>query len=115
LTSVTPVRADGSGPDYAALSKFGQIVTLTESSDNVVNDSPFISKQIRERLIGYDPRIDYMVWAGGDPLAAVLVGAILGKMGFNHIKWLRFDRLINPETGRRMTWKGNYMPVQITL
>lgn len=115
LTSISPAKHDGTGPDYRVLSKFGQIIPLTESHDHIVNNTERIAGQIRERLTEFDPQVDYLTWAGGDPLAALLVGAELNRRGVERLQWLRFDRMVDPDTGRRMTWKGNYVPVPIIL
>jgi hypothetical protein len=58
----------------------------------------------REVLSRFDDAVDYVVWAGGDPLAAILVGSELAKVAaYRYLRWEKSP------TGTG----GNYVPVTI--
>ena len=108
------VRSDGNGPNYELLATFGTIKNLIEADEGpkYTYDLP---DRIMKRLESFDPDHDYIVWGGGDPLSLMLVGACLVESGVESFRWLRLDRAMNPATGRRFPWTGNYVPVTIEL
>ncbi len=71
---------------------------------------------IEEKLRRFEPDRDFLVWAGGDTFAAVMVGMALANMQtpiwkFN---WLRYDRKVLPD-GSRTDVGAVYVPVLIDL
>lgn len=53
---------------------------------------------LHERLRHLVPERDFIVWAGGDTLGAVLCGVVLSDLGFERVQWLRFDREASGKT-----------------
>lgn len=69
--------------------------------------------QILGSLSGhFDPKTDYLVWAGGDSLAAMMAGMALGSMGIQRFRWLRHERTKLPD-GSRDPSRGRYVPIWI--
>jgi hypothetical protein len=69
--------------------------------------------QILASLNGqFDPKTDYLVWAGGDSLAALMAGMALGSMGIKRFRWLRHERSKLPD-GTRDPSRGRYVPIWI--
>lgn len=62
---------------------------------------------IDEVLMDFDAGSDYILWAGGDPLAAVLVGHVLMD-NVNSYSYLRWEK--NPTS-----IGGNYVPVTVDI
>lgn len=69
---------------------------------------------IEKRLEAFDPDIDFLVWAGGDTLAAVMVGLALAQMEIWCFRWLRYERARLPD-GSRTDIGAKYTPVDIDL
>lgn len=114
MISATAIRTDGSGPNYVLIAQFGNIKYLVENGEYpVFNDT--IRDKILNRLKDFNYEADYIVWGGGDPLSALLVGNCLAEIGVPSIRWLRLDRKYDARTGQRSPWFGNYTPVTIHL
>ena len=84
-----------------------------------MGDSPTFSpvkcfKIMDERLHSYDPDIDFLVWAGGDTLAAVMAGMLLAEREIWAFKWLQYNRF-RLEDGTRTDDGASYAPVTIDL
>lgn len=62
----------------------------------------------------YDPEIDYLVWAGGDTLAALLTGMLLAEEEIWSFKWLRYERA-RLSNGDRTDDGAVYVPITIDL
>lgn len=62
----------------------------------------------------YDPDIDYLVWAGGDTLAALFAGMLLAELEIWCFKWLRYERA-RLSNGDRVDEGAAYVPVTIDL
>ncbi len=62
----------------------------------------------------YDPDIDYLVWAGGDTLAALMAGMLLAEYEIWHFKWLRYERA-RLSNGDRVDEGATYVPITIDL
>jgi hypothetical protein len=62
----------------------------------------------------YDPDVDYLVWAGGDTLAAVLCGMLLAEREIWTFQWLRYERARLPN-GTRTDEGAVYVPITIDL
>jgi len=58
-------------------------------------------------LADYDPDSDFILWAGGDPIASVIVAGILADMTDGRISFLKWDKYVR--TG------GGYVPVELNL
>lgn len=69
---------------------------------------------ITERLAHFDPEVDFLTWAGGDALAAVMAGMVLVERGIWSFKWLRYERNRLPD-GRRVDDGAKYEPILIDL
>jgi hypothetical protein len=62
----------------------------------------------------YDPETDYLVWAGGDTLAALLTGMLLAEQEIWSFKWLRYERARLPN-GDRTDEGAVYVPITVDL
>jgi hypothetical protein len=66
------------------------------------------------RFEHFDPELDFIVWAGGDTLAAVMVGFLLHERGFHVFNWLRYERR-RLDDGSRTDDGAKYYPVKVDL
>lgn len=76
----------------------------------IIEDGLFPARGGKE----YDPETDFLVWAGGDMLAAIMVGMILAEREIWCFKWLRYERARLP-TGERVDEGATYVPMIIDL
>lgn len=97
------------------LNVYGRIVFLLEEDDYPTFDPVGCFHLIKQRLHGFDPKVDYVAWAGGDTLGAVMAGIIFAHLGIRSIKWLRYERPKDPVTGLRTDNGARYVPVLITV
>lgn len=117
LIAQPSVTRDGRVPDISDLYRFGEVRVLLDAReyDNVGNSNAGHALQrLITRLQDYDPERDYIVWAGGDTTAALMVGAALFQIGVDAVQWLRFERPRDAGTGRRYGDK-QYIPYLVPL
>jgi hypothetical protein len=69
-------------------------------------------RQVLGSLGQFDPQTDFLVWAGGDALSALMAGMALGSMGIKRFRWLRHERTKLPD-GTRDASRGRYVPIWI--
>lgn len=85
------LKADFVVPDLTDAERFGQLRHVFDVEENPSNDYAAGWRLINQRLAGFNFDNDYLLWAGGDPLALTLVGAWLYTKG-EHARWLRPSR-----------------------
>lgn len=102
--------------NLAPLYDHGDVQVVLPMSDSPTFEPLKCFEVMEDRLSKFDPEIDFLVWAGGDTLSAVMAGMILINMEepvwrFN---WLRYERFRNPD-GSRTDEGAKYVPVVIDL
>jgi hypothetical protein len=108
------VSESGPPPDLTPLYAHGRVRVLVESGVYPAFKPKATLQIIESRLADFDPRTDFIAWAGGDPLAAVMVGVVLERMELDNVKWLRYDR--GPRVaGKRDRSKAQYIPTHVPL
>ena len=111
LIAQPTIAKNGHLPDLTPLADYGEVTLVVE-----VGERP-------DRLKDFDAETDYLVWAGGDTLSAVMAGAILTQLGHRFFRWLRFERGRRKgvaEAGgqarvERDDNRGWYTPVEVML
>jgi hypothetical protein len=107
--------AGGSLPNITPLYEHGAIVMLLSSADPRPISNPTLALQlIEDRLEAFNPDHDFLAWAGGDTIAAMLAGVALERRGIDAVTWLRYDRGIAPD-GSRTDEGARYTPLRVTL
>ncbi len=118
LIAQPSVSRTGELPKLEPLAKFGQIKVLINPGEDPRFGPPRAIELITKRLKDFNPEEDYLAWAGGDTLAAVLTGVVLADLSlereFSHFNWLRFERGSNA-AGERTVEGGRYVPIVVTL
>lgn len=108
-----PKTGSGRMIDLAPLAEYGQDVrylVMRGQAPTFIKDGLY--HQIRASLAQFDAEHDYLVWAGGDALGAVMVGMALASMGVTRFRWLRHERSRLPD-GRRDPSRGRYVPILV--
>lgn len=98
------------------LYEHGEVQVVLPMSDSPTFNPVTCYEVMEERLSRYDPDVDYLVWAGGDTLSAVMAGMILVNQEepIWRFIWLRYERHRN-EDGSRTDTGAKYVPVVIDL
>lgn len=106
----------GKLPDLTPLYEHGEVQVLIQSGEYPTFNPEQCYEHIKARLADFDPETDFLVWAGGDTLAAVITGVVLADMGFGWFRWLRHERGRDPVDPKIRTDAGsNYQPVMVDI
>lgn len=99
--------------DLAPLYEHGDVQVLCPAGDAPTFTPVRCVEVMEQRLVNFDPTCDFLVWAGGDTLAAVMAGMLLAEAGHYTFTWLRWERDRTDDGGRLET--GRYRPVRIDI
>jgi hypothetical protein len=102
--------------DISPLYEHGDVKVVLPMGDSPTNRPSESYCIMEDRLATFDPDRDFLVWASGDVLSAVMTGMILTNMEepiwkFN---WLRYERARDSD-GSRSHVGAKYVPVVIDL
>jgi hypothetical protein len=102
--------------DLSPLYVHGDVQVVLPMSDSPSFQPLRCYKVMARRLEQFDPEVDFLVWAGGDTLSAVMVGMILinFEVPIWRFKWLRYERHRH-EDGTRTDQGAKYVPVIVDL
>ena len=100
--------------DYSSAQRYGTLHFLLNGehspsqrpSDCILR----IGKTLREE---FDYQRDYITWSGGDPLANLMAGIVIGVLRVPKIKFLRWERERSIDGARMSGNSGFYTPVEI--
>jgi len=115
LIAQPSVSREGHFPRLEGLAEFGEVHTLLPDG----NQPSFRPGKTMDALVKQLTELysagDYLVWAGGDTLAAFMAGVVMERLGVDEITWLRYDRPYDEELRRRTEKGARYVPVKVTL
>ncbi len=114
LIAQPTIARSGSLPNLEPLGEHGNVKVLVPAGDRPTFQPTRTLEQIANRLKDFNPEEDFLVWAGGDTLAAVLTGVVLSDMGVERMRWLRYERGRNSD-GTRTDAGAKYVPVEVDL
>jgi hypothetical protein len=114
LIAQPTIAKNGQLPDLTPLAEFGDVTVVVEAGEYPSFKPGETWDRVAARLADFDAELDYVTWAGGDTLAAVMVGAALAQRGHRMFRWLRFERRNLPNGGRDNS-RGHYNPVEVQL
>lgn len=114
LIAQPTIAKHGRQPDLSSLARYGEIKVLIAAGEAPGNYPERALALIESRLEHFDPAKDFIVWCGGDTIAAILTGVVLERMQVDGVRWLRFDRDLDTATGKRLS-TGAYSPIDIDL
>lgn len=102
--------------DISPLYEHGDVKVVLPIGDSPTRHPNESYCLMEDRLATFDPDRDFLVWASGDVLSAVMAGMILTNMEepvwkFN---WLRYERARDSD-GSRSHKGAKYVPVVIDL
>lgn len=115
LIAQPTVTGSGKFPKLEPLAEFGTIRVIVEAGDYPAFKPGMIFEKVKDKLRDFDAEKDYVAWAGGDTLSALMVGSCLAQMGHHSFRWLRFERGRDKVTNKRTEEGGSYTPVDVML
>ena len=99
--------------DFSSASRYGSLHFLLSKKDSRSRLPPNCILKIRKKLREeFDYEKDYIIWAGGDPLANLMAGIVIGVLRFPKINFLKWEKEKDLE-GNRVEGRGFYTPVEI--
>lgn len=108
----------GNTYDISPAQEYGEVEFIFDAYQNPSSNPRQSLEQVRLKLGRFNPRADYIVTAGGDPYAAILVGYVLCEMNLP-LRYLRFERMRarshdmqNPPSATPVK-TGYYIPVEM--
>lgn len=99
--------------DLSSANRYGTVHFIMEAHPAPSMAPGQAIQQARKVLRDFNETEDYIAWAGGDPIATFIVGAILAECGVKSVKWLKYDRERSPDGTR--TGAGFYTPITVRL
>lgn len=108
--SVAKDKAINLTPAY----EHGEVHVVVPPGKAPVFEAELCMDIIEKHLEDFDPDVDYLLWAGGDALAAIMAGMALANMDIWCFTWLRYERRRLPN-GQRVNDGAKYVPVTIDL
>ena len=104
--------------DISPAQEYGEIEFIFDAYENPSANPRGALERVRLKLGHYNPKTDFVVTAGGDPYASILVGFVLCELNLP-VRYLRFERLRGRAvdslaSGSSVSTKtGYYIPVEI--
>jgi len=102
--------------DLVPLYDHGEVKIVLPRMDSPTAHPLSCYEKMEANMRGFDPDIDFLAWAGGDKLSAVMVGMILvnAEEPIWRFNWLRYERHRSSD-GSRTNRGAKYVPVVIDL
>lgn len=94
--------------DVSPAQVYGEIQFVLAPGDRTSSSPDLALKKLVKALEFFKPEEDYVVWSGGDPLSAILTGAVMAELGITRFKFLRFEKNRSKDGG-----PGFYVPVVV--
>lgn len=113
LISQPSVKRNGETPDLKPLAEHGEVKVLITTGDYPTLHSKRCLGLIEARLADFNADTDFLAWAGGDTLSAVMAGALMERLGVDHFTWLKWQRGWGANGQRSDT--GHYRAVKVRL
>ena len=113
MSKVFVLQATRYQADVSPAAVYGEILFVLSAGDRTCSNPELSADKLYSALKEFDPQEDYIVWAGGDPLSAIMTGMILMDLGVTKFRFLRFEKSRSGKPGQPVT--GYYSPVEVNL
>ena len=91
-----------------------EVVVLLPTGIQPWRNPKRVMSKFAAKLTDFDPIHDRIVWAGGDTLAALMIGYLLCELEVDNILWLKWER-VRDAAGNWTDEGGYYREVPISL
>ena len=113
MSKVYVLQATRHQADVGPAAVYGDILFVLSPGDRTCANPELSLEKLRRGLQHFRPAEDFIVWAGGDPLSAIITGAVMLEMGVTKFRFLRFEKNRHTRPGEPVS--GFYSPVEINL
>jgi hypothetical protein len=100
--------------DLSGLYEHGDVQVLCPLGDSPTHRPRECMAVMESRFEPFDPDVDFLVWAGGDTMSAVLVGMLLAERDIYEFTYLRYERK-RLDDGSRTDVGAKYVPIEISV
>lgn len=124
LIAQPTVKRNGSMPKLEPLAEHGDVKVVIPAGEYPTFHPQRALDLVMDKLDDFDYTKDYIAWAGGDTLSAILVGAALAEkddctdeeepVPIPYFMYLRYERG-RDQQGNRTDVGAKYVPVKIPL
>lgn len=98
--------------DFSSLSRYGEVVQLLHKFDRGTDNPNRVLSKLTIGLKDFCNE-DYIVNVGADPVAPILAGMALQRLGVKEFSFLKWERKMD-QNGNLLR-EGNYIPVKFML
>lgn len=106
-------RPGGFAYDVSPAKQYGEILFLFRADQPAPSADPHWATRHAYRVLADFGDEDFLVWAGGDPLGAVLASAVASDINDGKVKYLKWER-DRARSGER-TGGGYYVPLVLDI
>lgn len=110
MSKVYVMQATRFQADVSPAARYGDIQFVLSPGDRTSSTPELTLRKLIKALDMFKPDQDYVVWSGGDPLSAILTGAVMMELGITRFRFLRFEKNRGKDGGL-----GYYVPVDVDL
>lgn len=109
MSRVYVMQATRFQADVSPATAYGDIHFVLSPGDRTSSTPDLALRKLVDQLDKFNPDEDYIVWSGGDPLSAILTGAVLAELGVTRFRFLRFEK----NRAKDNPSAGYYVPVEV--
>jgi len=113
MSKVYVLQATRFQADVSPAAVYGDIVFVLSAGDRTCSNPEASMDKLFQALEKFNYKEDFIVWAGGDPLSAILAGMILSELGITKFRFLRFEKSHASKPGQPVS--GFYSPIEVCL
>lgn len=114
MSKVFVLQATRYQADVSPAAVYGDIIFVLSAGDRTCSNPELSSEKLERDLKNFNYKEDFIVWAGGDPLSAIITGMVMVKLGIMKYRFLRFEKTQGTRvSGGAVT--GFYSPVEVNL
>jgi len=113
MSKVFVLQATRYQADVSPAAVYGEIIFVLSAGDRTCSNPELSAEKLTKALKDFNYREDFIVWAGGDPLSAIVTGLVLSNLGMKKFRFLRFEKNRHTKPGQPVT--GFYSPVEVNL
>lgn len=99
--------------DFSSAQRYGRLEQILGPTESASLAPGHALNRMKKALHGFRRGVDYVCFAGGDPMALSVALLALRDMNFKDVEMLRWDR--ERDTSGRRTQGGFYVPVTVPL
>lgn len=99
--------------DVSPAKQYGEVIFLFRADQPAPSADPHWATRHAYRVLSDFNGDDFLVWAGGDPLGAVIAASVASDVNEGRVKYLKWER-DRDRTGER-TGGGYYVPIVLDI